>query len=253
MEEHRTKTGSDISNRKSCFLLVVDSDTDSLLYTTMLLKRFDYKMFMAKTAREALQMAMVVVPSLFIIDLVLKDMNGLDLIRDLRRNPNIADVPFIVLRRPGDLDEEMNSAELGAVDCLDQPVSAEQLFRAVQAAIEKTPRTNIRIRTSLHVKVHNMPFYELEGACTSELSERGMFLRTRSPAAVDTRLSLQMDVNGRIIEAEAVVIYSDLTGGTSHQEPGMGLEFVRIAEKDREIIRQFITDEIMRDITAGNA
>jgi len=249
MAEQRANTVSNTAHRKIRYLLVVDSDTNNLYYISMLLQRLDYQICAVKTAAETLEMVMVAVPSLIIVDLHLEDMHGLELLRQIKHNPGTADIPFITLRRQGDLVGEKQSFELGAVDCLCQPVSAEQLFRAIQAVIEATPRTNIRIRTRLLVTVNNMPLDQFKGASISELSERGMFLRTRSPAAVNTRLSLRIGLNDQLIAAEAVVLYSDQTGKGPNREPGMGLEFVRIESKDQELIRQFVRNEVTRGIT----
>jgi CheY-like chemotaxis protein len=248
MDENMGSTASGGHDRNSRFLLVVDSDANNLFYTSMLLQRFDYRICMAATAEEALAMVTVAAPSLVITSLDLKGMNGLDLMRQLAQNPGTAAVPVIVLTKQGDLIGDKRCREAGAADCLDKPVLAEQLFRAVEAAVETTPRTSIRIRTSLPVTVNNMPLVEVEGACVSVLSEHGMFLRTLRPAPLDTRLSLQIGLNDRIIAIEAVVRSSYRTGGGPYNEPGMGLQFVRTAPKDREIIRQFIRNEVTRGI-----
>jgi CheY-like chemotaxis protein len=248
MAERKANVTADLPDKKIRFLLVVDSDANNLFYTAMLLRRFDYKIQMAATAEEALAMAENAAPSLIITALGLKDMHGLDLVQQLKQNPAIAGVPFIALMRQGDLIEERRCFELGAADCLAQPISPELLFRAVQAAVEPNPRTSIRIRTRLPITVKNLRLDCLKGECVSVLSERGMFLRTRSAAAVDTRLSFQLDLNHALITAEAIVLYSYPTGGGPYHEPGMGLEFVRIAPKDLELIRQFIRNEVTRGI-----
>ncbi len=248
MEENTQNTTSDSHDRHSRFLLVVDSDANNLFYTSMLLQRFDYRISMASSAEEALAMVMVATPSLVITSLDLKGMNGLELIRQLAQNPVTAAVPIIVLTKQGDLIGDKRCREAGASDCLDKPVLAEQLFRAVEAAIETTPRTCIRIRTSLPVTVSNMPLVEVEGACVSVLSEQGLFLRTLRPAPLDTLLSLQIGLNDRIIAIEAVVRSSYRTSGGPYNEPGMGLQFVRTTPQDQEIIRQFIRNEVTRGI-----
>jgi CheY-like chemotaxis protein len=252
-----TESGIDgVSNqadRKNRFLLVVDSDANNLIYTSMLLKRFDYQTCTAKTAREALEMTKVAVPSLIITALDLKDMHGLDLIQHVKNNIPTAEVPFIALRKPGAPMKGQRGAEVPAVECLYQPVSAELLYRAVQAAVETKPRSHIRIRTLQPVKVDDLQFTDLEGVCITELSERGMFLRTKSPAAVNTRLSVQIYLYGQIIGVEAVVIYSDGTGAGPYRYPGMGLQFIRIAPQDQELIRRFIHGEVLRGIGQGNA
>jgi two-component system chemotaxis response regulator CheY len=249
MANRRNTAASNVSDRNSRYLLIVDGDTNTLLHTSMLLRRFDYHIYTAKTAREAIETAMGAVPALIITSLDLEDMHGLDLMRQLRKNARIAVVPFITLRTQGDALGERQSLELGATYCLAEPLSAELLFRAVQAAVETTPRASIRIRTLLPVKMNNKAIVGIEGAYTSMLSERGMFLRTRLLAAANTRLSFQINLYGQVIAAEAVVLYSDQTSGGPHHGPGMGLEFVRIAPKDQELIRQFIRNEVTQNIT----
>jgi CheY-like chemotaxis protein len=253
MAKSRITAVSDGSVRKSRYLLLVDSDANNLFYLSMLLQRLNYQIYSAKTAGEAIEMATAVAPSLVVTSLDLQDMSGLRLVQQLRTDPSIADVPFIALVRQGDLIGEKQSFELGATDSLHQPISPESLYRAVQAAVETTPRTNIRIRTRLLVMVNNLPLDYNEGTCVTELSERGMFLRTTAPVAVNTHLSLQFDLGHALIAVEAVVVYSSLTGGGTISEPGMGLEFVRITQKDRDLIRRFIRSEVTQGIAPMNA
>jgi len=232
---------------------VVDSNTSNLLYTSTLLRRFEYQIYMARTASEALAITEVAVPSLIIIDQNLTDMDGNDLLQIFKHNPRISFVPVITLRKNSDLLGEKASKERGAAYCLNEPVMADQLYRAVQALVETHPRTNIRIRTLLPVQVHTNPLTGIEGACTLDLSEHGMFLRTTRPAPVNTRLVFQINLYGQIIRAEGVVLYSNRTAGTPYTEPGMGLEFVRITQEDQDFIRQFIRNEVMRGIIPGVA
>jgi DNA-binding response OmpR family regulator len=248
MTTARANSASDRSGRESSFVLVVDSDLQSLFTTSTLLQRFAYQTHTASTGGEALAIAAVKAPSLVISSLDLTDMEGVELMQKLKKSPATADVPVITLVKQGDPVEGKRGLLYGAVDCLMQPVSAELLFRAVQAVVEKTPRRNMRIKTMQPVKVDNLPLNDTEGAYTLDLSEHGMFLRTGTPAALNTRLSLQIDLNGRIVPLEAAVIYSDRTGRGQYREPGMGLGFVRIEPKDRECIRQFIMHEVMRGI-----
>jgi len=235
-------------DRNVRYLLVVDSDANNLFYTSMLLQRFDYRISMAATAEEALAMVSIAAPALVITSLDLKGMNGLEFMLRLGQNPGTVAVPVIVLTAQGDLIGDKRCREAGVTDCLEKPVLAEQLFRAVEAAVETTPRMSIRIRTNLPVTVSNMPLVELEGACVSVLSEHGMFLRTLRPAPIDTRLSLQISLNDRVIALDAVVRSSYRTGGGPYNEPGMGLQFVRTSSQNQEIIRQFIRNEVTRGI-----
>jgi c-di-GMP-binding flagellar brake protein YcgR len=136
----------------------------------------------------------------------------------------------------------------GAVDCLSQPVSADQLYRSVQTIMEKTPRTNLRVRALLPVKMTSTTHGASERLCALDLSERGVFVACENPAPVNTRTNLLINLNGQLIPVEARVLRIYQTGEGPFQEAGMGLEFVRISSEDQERIRQYILSDITRGI-----
>jgi CheY-like chemotaxis protein len=235
-------------DRKKHSLLIVDSDAQNLLYISMLLQRFDYQTDTAKTAREAFASATLTIPSLIITALGLKDMNGLNLIKLLRKNPKTTNIPFIALRNQEDAVGEQYCFSAGAVDCLVKPVSAELLYRAVQGGLEDKPRATMRIRTIQPVKVGTIPFDGREGMYTLDLSERGIFLRTSKSAPENTLLSCRINLSGTIIAAEAKVIYTCPPCKGPYHEPGMGLQFTYVSQNDLELLRNFIRTEVTRGI-----
>jgi CheY-like chemotaxis protein len=249
----QSNTPSDSSDRTSHFLLVVDSGLENLKYTATLLRRFGYQTYTAARAMDALEIASVKVPSLIITALNLKDMDGLEFIKQIRKDPRTADVRFIALTRQGDMVQEARCFEAGAVDCLASPPSAEQLFRSIQTVVEKTPRMNMRIRTMQPVTVTNVSLNDREGAYTLDLSERGMFVRIAEPAPLNMRLSVQIDIQGQKIPVEAAVLYRHQGDRGPYREPGMGLGFVQIAPTDQESIRKFIVSEVTRGLSPTNA
>ena len=234
-------------------MLVVESEADSLFFISQVLQRFGYKTYTAATAKEALSIMAVAIPALVIISVELKDISGIELIRQIKQVTFTALVPCIAVRKQDDIFGQAQCLKQGAVECLDKPVSVEQLYRAVQAAVEKTPRANIRIRTLLPIRTADQSFDCLENACTIDLSERGMFVRTKKPAGAHTRLTCQVHLYGQIIEVEATVLYNKRVGSGPFVEPGMGVEFVRISAKDQELIRRYIRHEITRGIIPGSA
>ncbi len=118
--------------------MVVDSDADNLSYLSALLDRFNYQLYKAASAGEALESAAIAVPSLIITDLGLTDMHGFELMRQLKQNPLTSQVPLIALNSHEDQDVKKRCLELGALGCLSRPLDAETLYRTVQVAIEKT-------------------------------------------------------------------------------------------------------------------
>lgn len=245
---------SELSDRKSRFLLIVDSDADSLFFTSRLLQRFSYKTYTATTGKDALSIMSVTVPALIIAALRLKDMKGHDLIRRMHECVTTACVPIIALKGRNDILEENLTAQGPAIRFIEKPVAVEPLYRAVQAALEKTPRQNIRIPTFLPIQALGSQLDCLENACTTNLSEQGMFIRTKNPAVPKTRLSCQVHLHGEVINVEASVLYQKnrQAEGEASLERGMGVEFIEISTKDRELIRRYIRNEITRGIMPGS-
>jgi CheY-like chemotaxis protein len=249
LSEKKKNIARGMTEREKRVLLVLDNNAHDLCYLSVLLERLDYHVYTAMTAAEALEALTVIVPSLIITSLTIKDMDSLELMRMLKRSPVVGAVPFITLIKRGNEFAKARSLNAGAVDCIERPISPEQLYRAVEAIVGATPRTDIRIRTHQPVKVHDTEYDDFYGAYTLNLSERGMFLRTVNPVSEQRRLSCQIHMYGRIVEVDAAVLYSNWTSGGAGDEQGMGLRFVRIASNDRELLRWFIRSEVVRGIT----
>jgi len=240
--------GGTSAERESRYLLIVDSDANELYYTAMLLQRFEYNICTARNADEAIEMVSVALPTLIISELSLAGRGGLELLQQLKENPQTASVPMIIKAKDPSPEVEKKCLQAGA-NLVRKPVQAEDLYRIVQLTIENTPRENIRIYTRLPVMVNNNPLdCGGEGDCATVLSAHGMYVRTLNPSAVGSRLSLKIIVKGMTIAFEAVVLYSHRFGEGPFKEPGMGLKFISIAPKDQGFIRQFIKEEVTKGI-----
>jgi len=253
MHENATHAEWNKSDRKGRFLLVVDSDVDHLCFVSALLQRFAYKTLTASTAKEALTMTAVAVPSLVIIATDLADENSLAFMKQLMQSPSTTDVPLIALRTQEELIGEKQCLQQGISKCLTKPISPEQLYQAVQATIETTPRSHIRIRTLLPIHSTDSSYDCFDNACTTDLSEGGMFVRTHKPASVHTQLTCQFCLYDKKIQVLAIVLYSNRTGRGMYREPGMGLQFAQIASHDQDLIRRFVRNEVVRGIPPVDA
>jgi CheY-like chemotaxis protein len=228
----------DGSNR---LVLVVDGDAHHRSYHTMILQRFEFRAIAAATAGEALESIAAARPSLVLTELDLPDMNGFDLLRRLHRDRGAAVVPVVVaLFAKGGNGTESRCLKEGFAACLKSPAAAEELFRTALTAVEATPRRSLRVHTKIPVVVNDIPLDCVEGECASVISEHGMYIRTLNPHPPNSRLHVRIDLYGRSIAAEAVVLYSHRVGEGPFGEPGMGIKFDRIALQDQEFLRLYI-------------
>jgi len=222
----------------------VDNDAQHRTYYAMILQRFDYRVITASTAEEALEMIADALPTLVITVLDLPGLSGRDLLKRLRSSSHTAEIPVVALSANGDHTTEARRLRDGFAACLGMPAGAEDLFRTVQTALEPVRRSSPRIHKQMPIKVNNVPLDCVEGECASVLSEHGMYIRTLKPHPPNTRVDVRIDLEGRTIAAEAVVLYCHRFGEGPFGEPGMGLKFARITARDQEFLRSYIHNTI---------
>jgi CheY-like chemotaxis protein len=226
-------------------LLVVDSDARHRSYHATVLQGFEYWVSTAATAEEALQKISDDLPALVITQLDLPGLSGRDLLTHLRSASRTSGIPVVALSANGDHSTEARCLRDGFAACLCTPAGAEDLFRTVQAALDPAPRPSLGRHKTVPVIVNNVPLDCVEGECASIISEQGMFIRTLKPHPPKSHVDVRIDLAGRTIAAEAVVLYSHRFGEGPFGEPGMGIKFARIAPQDQEFLRLFIHNEIV--------
>jgi len=229
-------------------LLILDREPQELIRMSKLFERIGYQTVTARMGCEAFKTVKKIIPNLILTAMDLEDMSGIAFISQLGQNRKTEHIPIVVLKGPQDLAREQDYLDAGAAVCLCKSASIETMYQTVQTLQKKELREKIRIQTHHPVKIETAPFCDHYGMHTLTLSERGMFLSSRVHAPENTRLALRINLKGFIIAAEARVLYNGRSRRSSHQEPGLGLEFITIGPQDRECIRTFINNEIMKDI-----
>lgn len=236
--------------RAKRFVLVVDGDARDSYITGLLIQEFGYNVCTLHTARQAQEIMAAALPALIVTELTLPGSNGLDLLAQIRENPRTAAIPVIVLTAVSNSPVEQWCRQAGCAVYLRKPVQAEELFLAVQSAIEQTPRRNLRISTELKAVVGEGTGAAdaSETAVITALSENGMFVKTMNPRPVNARVSVTFTARGRTIAVEGIVLYSYSPGEILFRDPGMGMQFVTISPEDLRFLRQYIRETITEGI-----
>ena len=234
------------------FVVTVGGDIKELSCLTMLLEWFNYKVISFKTASEVLEIAAVVLPSAIITSLNLPDMKGFSLMEKLKQNAATRQIPFIVLMKTNDQILKRNCLEKGALGLLCQPLDIETLYRALQTAM-KNPRTGMRIRTRQPVLVFSDLAKGGYNTDTLDLSPKGMFIRSTFPDTVLSKIKLELNLEGKPIKSEGLVVYNCNAEEGPHGHPGMGIKFTHITPGDQEFIRHFTTLEVIRNVALSGS
>jgi CheY-like chemotaxis protein len=231
-------------------LILVDGSASSLFYWGMLLKRLDYKVVTLRSHDEALRQMEMAMPAAVLVGSVLSGARGIDLIRKMKSMPSLRDVPAIMLSDREDRQEQDDCRRLGCTGWFSRDVEPDVLYRTIQSATESAPRTYIRLATSLKVVVGDGTSAgggERTESATA-LSEGGLFVRTRYPQPRNALTPIRIDLDGAMVRAKAIVLYSSAQGDGPTGEPGMGMKFVDISDRDRGLIRTYIKKQLVKDI-----
>ncbi len=130
-------------------ILVVDDEpavTDLLAYN---LRKAHYEVLTAADGRTALRLAGECKPDLILLDLMIPEVDGLDVCRELRKSSG---VPIIMITARGEEIDRVVGLEIGADDYVTKPFSVRELMARIKAVLrraqndgtEKEPSTILR-------------------------------------------------------------------------------------------------------------
>ena len=139
-----------------CTVLVVDDTPDNLSLMSGLL-RADYKVKLAPSGERALQIvAGESKPDLILLDIMMPDMDGYEVLRRLQFNPETENIPVIFLTAMSASDDETVGLELGAVDYITKPINPAITLARV--------RNHLQLKRARDLLTHHNHYLEQEVA-----------------------------------------------------------------------------------------
>ena len=115
-------------------LLLIEDEPQMRRFLRATLRAHDYQVVEAGTAREGLAQAAGRNPELILLDLGLPDLDGLEVVRTIRRS---ARTPVIVLSARGQEQDKVAALDLGADDYLTKPFGASELLARIRVALRR--------------------------------------------------------------------------------------------------------------------
>ncbi len=121
-------------------LLVVEDDTDISNMLRIYFSGLGYDVDVAPRGREALDKTRQVLPHLIVLDIMLPDIDGYEVCRNLRTSTRTSHIPVIFLTQKDERSDRLQGLELGADDYITKPFDIEELKLRVQGAIRRSER-----------------------------------------------------------------------------------------------------------------
>lgn len=150
-------------------LLIVDDKPDNLRVLSALLTEKQYKVRSVISGRLALSVAQDAQPDLILLDVMMPDLNGYEVCKSLKSNPQTADIPVIFLSALDTSIDKVKAFEAGGIDFITKPFyTAEVLVRVdTQLRLRQAQQELKAMNTELEARVRQRTI-QLE----TEISER---------------------------------------------------------------------------------
>ena len=133
----------------SAVVLIVDDTPENLAVLGELLQP-NYRVLVANSGRRALAIATVnPQPDLILLDVMMPEMDGYQVLAELRQNPRTAQIPVIFVTAMDALEDEQRGLDLGAIDYITKPLRPPIVLARVRVHLElKAARDRLRDQNS---------------------------------------------------------------------------------------------------------
>jgi len=118
-------------------ILVVDDEKPIRDMVAFALRRAEYSVFEADSGREALVAVADRTPDLVLLDWMLPDLSGVELLRRLRQDERFRDLPVIMLTARTEEHDKLLGFDVGADDYVTKPFSPRELIARIEAVLRR--------------------------------------------------------------------------------------------------------------------
>lgn len=137
--QRSSSTGSELT--RNAKLMIVDDEPYNVLVVHKFLQHAGYERFLTTTESvKAISMMKQELPDVVLLDVMMPEVSGLEILKTMKETPELATIPVIILTASPEASIKTQALELGASDFLPKPVDPSELV--------------LRVRNVLTVKMH---------------------------------------------------------------------------------------------------
>jgi class 3 adenylate cyclase len=197
----RSVTGEPLSQPESGRVLVVDDNTSNRDVLCRRLERYGWPAVPAASGAAALELLERETFDVILLDLIMPEMNGYELLRRLKAETRTRHIPVIMVSGLSDADSAIRCIEAGAVDYLEKPVNPVLLRARVGVSLE---RKRARDREQLYL-----------AELTAEKARSEALLHNVLPRSIVARLNSRAEVIADRFD-DVTILFCDLVGFTQY-------------------------------------
>ena len=200
-------------------ILIVDDEPFNLDLLEQELTDLGYTIERANNGSEALKKAESFRPELILLDYMMPDMNGLEVLKELRRREN--HVPVVIVTAHGTVERAVQAMKEGAYDFVPKPFEPDHLALTVQKVLERE-----RLKRGIEVLSEEVGYrYRLVVGKSQEMNQ-AIDLAKKAASSQSTVLLLGESGTGKEIFARAIHNWSE-----SKSEPFIAINCVGLSKE----------------------
>jgi DNA-binding response OmpR family regulator len=116
-------------------VLIIEDEEDAAELFAEMMRVSGFRVIKTSHSAPAIAMMTVDKPDLVLLDIMMPEVSGLDILRQMRREPYLANIPVIVVTAKGMPADIKNGMEAGANTYLTKPVGFQELKEAVERTL----------------------------------------------------------------------------------------------------------------------
>ena len=119
-------------------ILVVDDEDDILHFLELVLREKGYEVVTASGGHEALTQAQIERPDLVLLDIMMPQMDGWEVLKLLRVDEDTSQIPVAMLSARTEAKDRVQGLQEGAVDYICKPFSLQELLGKIESIFQST-------------------------------------------------------------------------------------------------------------------
>ncbi len=221
-------------------ILLVDDVVFFLELEKKFLQREEFEILVAHNGQHAYEMIALHRPDLVLLDLYMPEMNGDECCRLVKNNPELKNIPIVMVTSVGKEKDHALCREAGCDDIMLKPIQRRQFMATVWKFLEVAERTSPRPPVKMQVLYGEKKITDY----SVNLSTGGLFLETENPLPEEERLTLkfQLSEDEPPISCQGRVTWvnSPDSPQKTNLPPGMGIQFLDVDLDALHQIRSFL-------------
>jgi CheY-like chemotaxis protein len=117
-------------------IMVVDDDPDTVTVLSRYLQREGFAPIEAMSGPQCLRLVVEHHIDVILLDLMMPEMDGFEVVRALKSNPDTAEIPIIMITARDDIEARSEGMRVGVSDFLAKPVFRKQLANRIKAQLD---------------------------------------------------------------------------------------------------------------------